>query len=114
MSSVGLQAWYPGAMQNQTTDVKYDWGWMVWIAVEMGKQQPLTEFTGDSAPTRVQLHLPDAEPLYLKSSSSFVYNSSYTKLAGREHAWSYKPDNTTTPSSLWHDTGQLAQQQLLA
>ena len=30
---------------------------MVLIAVEMGKQQPLTDLTGDSAPARVQLPL---------------------------------------------------------
>ncbi|KAA6416662.1 MAG: hypothetical protein FRX49_13361 [Trebouxia sp. A1-2] len=55
---IGLQAWYPGAMQNQTAIAKYDWGLLVvLIAVEMGKQQPLTELTGESAPARVQLPL---------------------------------------------------------
>ena len=58
LSSVGLQAWYPGAMWSQTADAKYDWGLLVvLIAVEMGKQQPFTELTGDSAPARVQLPL---------------------------------------------------------
>ena len=58
LSSVGLQAWYPGAMRNQTADAKYDWGLLVvLIAVKMGKQQPLTELIGDSAPVRVQLPL---------------------------------------------------------
>ena len=58
LSCVGLQAWYPGAMRNQTADAKYDWGLLVvLIAVEMGKQQPLTELTGDSAPARVHLPL---------------------------------------------------------
>jgi len=58
LSDVGLQAWYPGAMQNQIADAKYDWGLLVvLIAVEMGKQQPLIELTGDSAPARVQLPL---------------------------------------------------------
>ena len=54
----GLQAWYPGAMWNQTADAKYDWGLLVvLIAVEMGKQQPLTELTGKATPARVQLPL---------------------------------------------------------
>ncbi len=58
LSCVGLQAWYPGAMRNQTAHAKYDWGLLVvLIAVEMGKQQPLTELTGDSAPVKVQLPL---------------------------------------------------------
>ena len=58
LNRVGLQAWYPGAMRNQTADAKYDWGLLVvLIAVAMGKQQPLTELTGDSAPARVQLPL---------------------------------------------------------
>ena len=58
LSRVGLQTWYPGAMQNQTADAKYDWGLLVvLIAVEMGKQSALTELTGDSAPVRVQLPL---------------------------------------------------------
>lgn len=52
------EVWYPGAMRNQTADAKYDWGLLVvLIAVEMGKQQPLTELTGQSAPARVQLPL---------------------------------------------------------
>lgn len=45
-------------MRNQTADAKYDWGLLVvLLAVEMGKQQPLTELTGDSVPARVQLPL---------------------------------------------------------
>ena len=55
LSSLGLQTWYPGAT---APDAKYDWGLLaVLIAVEMGKQQPLTELAGDSAPARVQLPL---------------------------------------------------------
>ena len=58
LKDIGLQAWYPGEMRNQTADAKYDWGLLVvLIAVEMGKQQPLTELTGESAPARVQLPL---------------------------------------------------------
>ena len=58
LKDVGLQAWYPGAMRNQTADAKYDWGLLVvLIAVEMGKQQPLTELTGKSTPARAQLPL---------------------------------------------------------
>ena len=45
-------------MRNQTADAKYDWGLLVvLISVEMGKQQPRTELTGDSAPARVQIPL---------------------------------------------------------
>ena len=60
-------------MRNQTADAKYDWGLLVvLIAVAMGKQQPLPELTGDQ---RLQgfsfpWFLPDAKPLYMKSSSS--------------------------------------------
>ena len=58
LKDIVVQAWYPGAMRNQTADAKYDWGLLVvLIAVEMRKQQPLTELTGQSAPTRVQLPL---------------------------------------------------------
>ena len=58
LKDIGLQAWYPGAIRNQTADAKYDWGLLVvLIAVEMRKQQPLTELTGASAPARVQLPL---------------------------------------------------------
>ena len=68
LSSVGLQAWYLGAMRSQTADAKYDWGFLVvLIAVEMGKQQPLTELTGDSAPARVQL------PLVLARCKAIIY-----------------------------------------
>ena len=45
-------------MRNQPADAKYDWGLLVvLIATEMGKQQPLTELTGNSTPARVQLPL---------------------------------------------------------
>ena len=58
LKDIGLQAWYPGVMRNQTADAKYDWGLLVvLIAVELGKQQPLTELTGESEPARVQLPL---------------------------------------------------------
>ena len=58
LTVIGLQAWYPGAMQDQPADAKYDWGLLVvLIASEMGKQQPLAELTGDATPARVQLPL---------------------------------------------------------
>ena len=45
-------------MRSQTADAKYGEDLLVVsIAVEMGKQQPLTQLTGDSAPARVQLPL---------------------------------------------------------
>ena len=56
LKGIGLQAWYPGVMRNQTADAKNDLGLLVvLIPVEMGKQQPLTELTGKSVPARVQL-----------------------------------------------------------
>ena len=58
LSDIGLQTWYPGDIQNQIADAKYNWGLLVvLIAVEMGKQQPLDKLTGNIAPARVQLPL---------------------------------------------------------
>ena len=45
-------------MLNQIAYAKYDWSLLiVLIAAEMGKKQPLTDLTGESAPARVQLPL---------------------------------------------------------
>ena len=45
-------------MQNHTADAQCDWGMLlILVAVEMGKQQPLAELTGNLASARVQLPL---------------------------------------------------------
>lgn len=73
LSSVGLQAWYPGVMRNQTADAKYDWGLLVvLIAVELASNSLFLNLPATQRPQGFSFpwFLPGAKPLYMKISSS--------------------------------------------
>lgn len=52
-----MQAWYPGRMQGQPADAKFDWGLLVvLIAAELHKKNS-DHITGNTIPAKVQRHL---------------------------------------------------------
>lgn len=77
-------------MRNHTADAKHDWGLlMTLIAVEVGKQQPLMELTGDSANVQFPLVLARCKAIAhvkLKQPVESLYTHARTDLAGFRHA----------------------------